>query len=165
MTNGVVQIFPEMEKPLPSQGREFITRDIPAYSATALFSCLARRAFFRLAAFLWITPLDAALSITAEVADSCSLAFFASAATAASNFRMEVRIPLFTIRLRRFFFVSGNGGVKLPDGSTHSALHNTVAKILLFADLNALLGGLDVRQLGSPPLRILKKPSHEIISR
>jgi len=61
--------------------------------------------------------------------------------------------------------VSGNGGVKLPDGSTHSALHNTVAKILLFADLNALLGGLDVRQLGSPPLRILKKPSHEIISR
>ena len=74
------------------------------YSATALFSCLARRAFFRLAAFLWITPLDAALSITAEVADSCSVAFFASAATAASNFLMEVRIPLFTIRLRRFFF-------------------------------------------------------------
>ena len=61
--------------------------------------------------------------------------------------------------------VSGNGGVKLPDGSTHSALHNTVAKILLLADLNALLGGLDIRQLGSPPLRILKKPSHEIISR
>ncbi len=60
---------------------------------------------------------------------------------------------------------SGNGGVKLPDGSTHSALHNTVAKILLLADLNALLGGLDIRQLGSPPLRILKKPSHEIISR
>ena len=61
--------------------------------------------------------------------------------------------------------VSGNGGVKLPDGSTHSALHNTVAKILLLADLNALLCGLDVRQLVSPPLRILKKPSHEILSR
>ena len=61
--------------------------------------------------------------------------------------------------------VSGDGGFKLPDGSTHSALHNTVAKILFLADLNALLGGLDIRQLGSPPLRILKKPSYEIISR
>ena len=61
--------------------------------------------------------------------------------------------------------ISGNSGVKLPDGSTHSALDNTVLKILLLADLNALLCGLDIRQLGSPPLRILKKPSQEIISR
>ena len=61
--------------------------------------------------------------------------------------------------------VSGDSSIKLPDGSTHSALHNTVAKILLLADLNALLCGLDIRQLVSPPLRILKKPSHAIISR
>ena len=61
--------------------------------------------------------------------------------------------------------ISGNSGVKLPDGSTHPALNDAVAKILLLADLNALLCGLDIRQLGSPPLRILKKPSHEIISR
>ena len=60
---------------------------------------------------------------------------------------------------------SGDSGFKLSDGCTHPALHNTVAKILLLADLNALLCGLDVRQLGSPPLRILKKPSQEIISR
>ena len=61
--------------------------------------------------------------------------------------------------------ISGYSGIKLPDGSAHSAFHDTVAKIFLLADLDALLCGLDIRQIGSPPLRILKKPSHEIISR
>ena len=74
------------------------------HASAALFNCLARRAFFRLAAFLWMTPLDAALSITAEVADSCSPALDGSAATAASNLRTEVRKPLLTMRFRRFFF-------------------------------------------------------------
>ena len=60
--------------------------------------------------------------------------------------------------------ISSNGSVKLTHRRTHTALNNTIAKILLLADLNALLGGLDIRQLGSPPLRILKKPSHGIIS-
>ena len=57
--------------------------------------------------------------------------------------------------------ISFNSGVKLTDGSTHTALDNTVLKILLLADLNAFLGGLDIRQLGSPPLRILKR--HRVI--
>ncbi len=60
--------------------------------------------------------------------------------------------------------ISGYGSIKLADGCTHTALHDTIAKILLLADLDAFLGGLDIRQLGSPPLRILKKPSHGIIS-
>ena len=57
-----------------------------------------------------------------------------------------------------------NSSLKLADRSTHTAFHNTIAKILLLTDLNALFCGLDIRQLGSPPLRILKKPSHGIIS-
>ena len=52
--------------------------------------------------------------------------------------------------------VSCYGSVKFADGSTHTALHNTVLKVLFFADLDAFLRGLDIRQLGSPPLRILK---------
>ena len=60
--------------------------------------------------------------------------------------------------------ISGYGSIKLADGCTHTALHDTIAKILLLADLDAFLGGLDIRQLGSPPLRILKKPSHGRIS-
>ena len=61
--------------------------------------------------------------------------------------------------------ISGSSGIELTDGCADSALHDTIAKILLLADLDALLCGLDIRQLGSPPLRILKKPSHDMISR
>ena len=53
---------------------------------------------------------------------------------------------------------------ELADRCTHTALHDTIAKILLLADLDAFLGGLDIRQLGSPPLRILKKPSLGMLS-
>ena len=60
--------------------------------------------------------------------------------------------------------VGGYSGIKLANGSAHTALHNAIPQIFLLADLDALLGGLDIRQLGSPPLRILKKPSHGIIS-
>ena len=52
--------------------------------------------------------------------------------------------------------VGSNSGIKLTDGRTHTALHDAIAKILLLADLNAFLGGLDIRQLGSPPLGSLK---------
>ena len=57
--------------------------------------------------------------------------------------------------------IGGNSGIRLLNGSTHSALYNTIPQILLLADLNAFLGGLDIRQLGSPPLRILKR--HRVI--
>ena len=60
--------------------------------------------------------------------------------------------------------VGGYGSVKLANGSTHAALNDTILQVFLLADLDALLSGLDIRQLGSPPLRILKKPSHGIIS-
>ena len=60
--------------------------------------------------------------------------------------------------------VGGYSSIELTDGSTDTALDDAIAQILLLADLHALLGGLDIRQLGSPPLRILKKP-HGIISR
>ncbi len=60
--------------------------------------------------------------------------------------------------------VGSNSSIKLANGGTHTALHNTIPQILFLADLYALFGGLDIRQLGSPPLRILKKPSHGIIS-
>ena len=60
--------------------------------------------------------------------------------------------------------VGCNGSIELTDGSTHAALHNAILQVFLFADLHAFLRGLDIRQLGSPPLRILKKPSHGIIS-
>ena len=52
--------------------------------------------------------------------------------------------------------VGVHSGVKLPDRSTHAALDNAIPQILFLADLHALLRGLDIRQLGSPPLRILK---------
>ena len=70
----------------------------------ALASCLARRAFLRLAAFLCITPFDAALSIAEVVTTSCAFAVWGSAAIAASSFLTEVRTALLIIRLRRFFF-------------------------------------------------------------
>ena len=60
--------------------------------------------------------------------------------------------------------VGGDCGIKLADGSAHTALYDTIPQVFLFADLHALFHGLDIRQLGSPPLRILKKPSHGIIS-
>ena len=60
--------------------------------------------------------------------------------------------------------VGGDCGIKLADGSAHTALYDTIPQVFLFADLHALFRGLDIRQLGSPPLRILKKPSHGIIS-
>ena len=60
--------------------------------------------------------------------------------------------------------VGGDSSIKLADGSTHAALYDAITQVFLLTDLDALLGGLDIRQLGSPPLRILKKPSHGIIS-
>ena len=57
-----------------------------------------------MAAFLCITPLLAALSIAEEVALRATAAAAGSCAAADSNFLIEVRTPLFTIRLRRFFF-------------------------------------------------------------
>ena len=60
--------------------------------------------------------------------------------------------------------VGGYSSIELANGSTHTALHNTIPQILLLTDLDALFRGLDIRQLGSPPLRILKKPSHGMIS-
>ena len=53
----------------------------------------------------------------------------------------------------RVLRISSNGGVKLLDGSAHPALHNAVPQILRLADLHTFLGGLDVRQRISPPLR------------
>ena len=47
--------------------------------------------------------------------------------------------------------ISGDGSVKLLDGGTQTTLHDAVAEILFFADLDAFLCGLDIRQLGSPP--------------
>ena len=60
--------------------------------------------------------------------------------------------------------IGGYSGIKFTNGCTHTALHNAIAKILFLADLDALFRGLNIRKLGSPPLRILKKPSHGIIS-
>ena len=60
--------------------------------------------------------------------------------------------------------ISGNCSIELADSSTHSALDNAVMQILLFADLHTFLGGLNIRQPGSPPLRMLKKPSLSIIT-
>jgi hypothetical protein len=70
------------------------------YAQTAAFaSCLARRAFLRLAAFLWMTPLLAALSSAADARESCS------SVRAASYFLTAVLTPDLIIRLRRFFFL------------------------------------------------------------
>ena len=60
--------------------------------------------------------------------------------------------------------VGGNSSIELTNGSTHAALHDAILQVFLLADLHAFLRGLDIRQLGSPPLRFLKKPSHGIIS-
>lgn len=62
------------------------------------------RAFLRFAAFLWITPLLAALSMDEEVAlRSCWSA--EPAAVATSNFLTDVRMAVLIMRLRRFFFL------------------------------------------------------------
>lgn len=47
--------------------------------------------------------------------------------------------------------ISFHGSFKLLHGSMHTALDHTVTQVLLFADLNAFNGGLNVRQLVSPP--------------
>ena len=52
--------------------------------------------------------------------------------------------------------ISGNSGVKFAYGCTKAALYDTIPQILFLADLHAFLCGLDIRQLGSPPLRMLK---------
>ena len=53
--------------------------------------------------------------------------------------------------------VRRNGRLELTDRSTHPALDDAVTEIFLLADLHALLCGLDIRQISSPPLRILQK--------
>ena len=60
--------------------------------------------------------------------------------------------------------VGGYSSIELTNGSTHAAFNDAILQVFLLADLHALLRGLDIRQLSSPPLRILKKPSHGIIS-
>ena len=49
--------------------------------------------------------------------------------------------------------IGGNSGIELTDRSTQATLDNAIPQILLLTDLNALFCGLDIRQLGSPPLR------------
>ena len=53
-------------------------------------------------------------------------------------------------------WVGGYSSIELANGSTHAALNDAIPQVFLLADLHALLRGLDIRQLGSPPLRILK---------
>ena len=50
--------------------------------------------------------------------------------------------------------ISFYSGIELPDRSAHPTLHNTIPQVLLLTDLHALLRGLDICQLGSPPLRM-----------
>ena len=47
--------------------------------------------------------------------------------------------------------ISFQSSFKLLYGSMHTTLHHAVTQVLLFADLDAFNGGLDVRQLVSPP--------------
>ena len=49
--------------------------------------------------------------------------------------------------------IGGNSGIELTDRSTQATLDNAIPQILLLTDLYALFCGLDIRQLGSPPLR------------
>jgi len=137
MTNGNGKSFPDKEKPLPINGRDS-SRSRAGLLCGSFVQLLRQAGLFPVCGVLMDDAFGCGLI------DHCGS-----------------RRQLFISILR----VSGNGGIKLPDGSTHSALHNAVAKIFLLADLYTLLCGLDVRQLSSPPLRILKKPSHEIISR
>ena len=90
----------------------------------AFASLLARRAFLRFAAFLWITPLVTALSIAEVVTPYIVAAFAGFSATSDSNFLTAVLTLVFT---------------------------DAILKVLGFADLHALDSGLDVRQRLSPP--------------
>ena len=49
--------------------------------------------------------------------------------------------------------IGGNSSIELTDRSTQATLDNAIPQILLLTDLYALFCGLDIRQLGSPPLR------------
>ena len=69
------------------------------YYTLAFDKALARRAFLRLAAFLWITPFAAALSTAEVVALSVDLALDTSSLSSFENFFTAVFADDLTMRL------------------------------------------------------------------
>ena len=98
-----------------------------------------------------------------------SLTYDVSASDSSSFVQLFRQAGLFAVRgilMMRIGVgrVGGYSSIELTNGSTHAAFNDAILQVFLLADLHALLRGLDIRQLSSPPLRILKKPSHGIIS-
>jgi hypothetical protein len=56
----------------------------------------------------------------------------------------------------------GQGGLILLHGSLHPGFHHTIPQVLFLAHLHALDGGLNVRQLPSPPTKYFADNQHRL---